>query len=900
MGRDEEVARVRAAVRGTSVVTITGPPGVGKTRLLVEATGTPLEGAPARAITCALATLRPGADADAVAVEAGFASSEAAAATLAEAPALLVLDNCEHVIDGVARFVDHVVGLDPRNRVVATSREPLGVPGERVLVLEPLPVPEGLDDPATSPAVQLFLDRAHDAGASWRPTPRTLAEVASLCRRLDGLPLAIELAGARARALSPGELLALMDRRLDLLARRRGTGHDPRHVSLRAALDVSVDLLDVDDRRAFERLGVIPGRFDLELVVALFDTDDPVDAVDLLSRLVDRSLVVAEPGGDGTRYRLLEVVRDRALEGLIARGDADDVAERFVDVIAAEADAMIVEGLTAWSGELVARILRRHHHLVEAVEWCLDHDRTAARSNRLLLPMLAAVHRSRPLEVLALGRRVLRRWPDDPSPWHAEVLGVLATAAAMSGAHDEADGLGRSALAAPGGTPAARLLARRALAYAARARGDVPAALLHARDGRAAAAELGAASFERDLASLEALALDLTGDAVAAAEQLDWVVTHAAAAGDAIAEAGARLARATLSVRAGRWSEAEADVAAAHRLSEGLAHPWWEGALERYEAVLATHRLGWDGAAGVWWAAIEAAGRRSAAGETALAMRMAASVAAHDGRDDVARSLLALVPATPEVSVLPDLHRDDLRRLEADQALAAPSVDLATALHGARSLLTGSSPARGGEAADAAVAPAVATRPAALRRDGDTWSVAYGGRTATVQHLKGLVDLARLLAVPGREIHCLDLMGAGVVSAEAGPVLDERARREYQARILELQEDIELHRANADEVAEARAEAELDALVGQLSEAFGLGGRGRSTGSSNERARSAVTYRLRAAIRRISGVHPELGRHLENAVRTGTWCSYRPEREVRWDLGDGPAHDVREVLTPPG
>ena len=150
--------------------------------------------------------------------------------------------------------------------------------------------------------------------------------------------------------------------------------------------------------------------------------------------------------------------------------------------------------------------------------------------------------------------------------------------------------------------------------------------------------------------------------------------------------------------------------------------------------------------------------------------------------------------------------------------------------------------------------------------------------------MKGLGDLVVLVSRPRVEIHALELMGGADVGGAAGPVLDETARAEYQARIVELQREIDDARADHDGRRAERAEVELDALVEQLSEAFGLGGRSRTTGSSAERARTAVTYRVRAAIRRITEVHPELGRHFTNAVRTGTWCSYQPEQDVTWTI----------------
>jgi hypothetical protein len=172
-----------------------------------------------------------------------------------------------------------------------------------------------------------------------------------------------------------------------------------------------------------------------------------------------------------------------------------------------------------------------------------------------------------------------------------------------------------------------------------------------------------------------------------------------------------------------------------------------------------------------------------------------------------------------------------------------------------------------------------------LCREGDVWAATFAGETVRLRDLKGVGDLAVLLARPGEEVHALELMGGARVDGDDGLVdLDERARREYRARIVELQAEIDEAQAANDPARADRAEVELDALVEQLSSALGLHGRGRTTGTSAERARSAVTYRIRAAIRRVDEVHPDLGRHLEHAVKTGTWCVYRPETDVAWTV----------------
>ena len=149
-------------------------------------------------------------------------------------------------------------------------------------------------------------------------------------------------------------------------------------------------------------------------------------------------------------------------------------------------------------------------------------------------------------------------------------------------------------------------------------------------------------------------------------------------------------------------------------------------------------------------------------------------------------------------------------------------------------------------------------------------------------HQKGFKDLMRLLQQPGIEVHCLELADRPAETAEGAPVLDDRARREVQTRVRELQQEIDEADAAHDLARGERAREELDRIVELLSGALGLGGRSRTLGSAAERARSAVTWRIRNAIRKIGQAHPRLGRHLENAVRTGTFCVYQPEVAVDW------------------
>lgn len=173
---------------------------------------------------------------------------------------------------------------------------------------------------------------------------------------------------------------------------------------------------------------------------------------------------------------------------------------------------------------------------------------------------------------------------------------------------------------------------------------------------------------------------------------------------------------------------------------------------------------------------------------------------------------------------------------------------------------------------------------AQFRWQGERWHLVFDGASITLADAKGLRDLASLLACPGEERHCLELAGRPAETGGDEAVLDDRARREYRARLAELQRDIDTAERDSDLARGAQAREEMEALVEALSGALGLGGRSRALGSGAERARSAVTWRIRSAVKKIAAAHDALGRHLENSIRTGTYCSYQPERPVDWQF----------------
>ncbi|MEV4835684.1 LuxR C-terminal-related transcriptional regulator [Nonomuraea sp. NPDC049486] len=346
VGRSAERAEIIAAFESSRLVTLAGPGGVGKTRLAVAVAGAAAPSFPHGGAFVDLVPVRDGFVAEAVAAALGVAErpgqplEDAIADRLGRGRALLVLDNCEHLLDPVAALVDRLLAVCPATRALVTSRERLGVPGERVVSVEPLP--------PGSDAVELFLDRAGAAGfAAGR-------DVASrICARLDGLPLAIELAAARGAALGADGLLAALDDNLRLLA--GGRGGDRRHRSLRTVLGWSHDLLETDERALFRRLAVFAGGFGLDAVVAVTGGSRSA-AADVLGRLVDKSLVVHRRDAGG--WRLLETVRAFAAERLEESGELPDARRRHLAWAVETADALTTARAddpdTAWWGRFDA------------------------------------------------------------------------------------------------------------------------------------------------------------------------------------------------------------------------------------------------------------------------------------------------------------------------------------------------------------------------------------------------------------------------------------------------------------------------------------------------------------------------------------------------------------------
>lgn len=392
VGRARELSELRALLADTRLLTLTGAGGSGKTRLACQIGADALRDFPEGVWFVALASLRdPALLAQAVATVLGIREqpgrplSDTIREHLASRSALLILDNCEQILSDCARFAEGLLQVCPELTVLATSREALGVNGEQVHLVSGLAAPRpqethSADTLSRFEAVQLFADRARLRSRTFELTEANADVVAGICTRLDGIPLAIELAAARVRVLSVQQIADRLDDAFRLLndGSRTGLSH---HQTLRLAMDWSYGMLSDEEASLFRRLSIFAGSFSLEAVEAICvdGHDHAFDPLDLLQRLVEKSTVVAEHHGDETRYRLLETIRQYAQEKLDKDPGLSALRHRHIECFLALAEAAEPEIQGAGGGEAQAVWLDKLEADHSNLRAALQYGATAAR-----------------------------------------------------------------------------------------------------------------------------------------------------------------------------------------------------------------------------------------------------------------------------------------------------------------------------------------------------------------------------------------------------------------------------------------------------------------------------------------------------------------------------------------
>ena len=485
VGRDEDRRAVTGLLGEVRLLTLHGPGGVGKTRLALEVIARIGTGYRDGICFCDLAAItRPAAVTRAIATAAGVSErafrplDDQLIEALAARQLLLVLDNCEHVADGIAVIADRLLRETRTVTVLATSRERLEVDGEHVWPVTPLPA----DGPG-SPAVRLFLDRTRAADPAAGQEPGDTEAITDLCAGLDGLPLAIELAAARLPGTTAHELAGSLQDRFGLLT----AGHraDRRHRSLRAVVDWSYQLLTTAQQRLFDELSMFRGQFDIDAARAVTAPgDDSTDVARLVLHLVDRSLITAGRDGGAARYRLLETLRGYGLERLEQRGALDAARGRHArwaaELVTQAAHGLRGPGEAGWAARLDSHIgdLRAAH------SWLTGRD------TELSLRMCAELH----WYALLRCRSEVFRWAEvsaaaaagSRSPFYPQALASAAWGAVYRGDLQAADTAAHAALdAAQGLAPITARRALQALGDLAIYRGDLQRAAdryLHAYD----------------------------------------------------------------------------------------------------------------------------------------------------------------------------------------------------------------------------------------------------------------------------------------------------------------------------------------------------------------------------------------------------------------------------------
>ena len=501
VGRRGEVAEVKRLLADSRLVTLTGIGGVGKTRLALRAAAGLRRAFRDGVWLVQLDQLRDQAlVAQAVAAalglqdRAGYPPAATLADYLAGRQLLLVLDNCERLVDEAAKLADLLLRAAPGLRVLATSRESLNMTGETVLAVPPLPAPEAgrrltVADLARFPAVGLFVERAAQVVAGFTVTEANMAAVAGICRRLEGLPLAIELAAARLPVLSPEQIDARLGDRLGLLT--RGSRTQPaRQQTLRASIEWSYELCSRAERLLWARLSVFAGGFELDAAEGICaDHRLAADEVlELLAALADKSILTAAHGKGMARYRLPETLREYGHERLQESGEYTAVRRRHRDWHEQLARRVDIDWLSPQIADLTARLFREHANVQAAQDFCQTEPGEAEAGLRIAMHVwffhcwvagYVSEGRYRLSQVLDQAR--------EPTVWRAQGLLLASFLAAVNGDRGAVQPLLEqgTSLAGQLNDPATQAFAAWVAGHVCLFAGDLPQAIAYSEDGLA-------------------------------------------------------------------------------------------------------------------------------------------------------------------------------------------------------------------------------------------------------------------------------------------------------------------------------------------------------------------------------------------------------------------------------
>jgi non-specific serine/threonine protein kinase len=458
IGRERELTAVSGLLLTTRLLTLTGAGGSGKTRLAMHVGADLLDEFAHGVWLVELAALPdpllvPQVVASVVGIpeRAGYTVTEALCQALRPKQLLLVLDNCEHLLTASVQLIEALLRTCAQVRVLVTSRQALAIAGETTWPVLPLRVPDTSPPPPidrllTYEAVQLFVERARSVLPSFTLTPENAPAVAQVCRRLDGMPLAIELAAARVRALSVEQIVARLDDAYRLLTGGSRSAL-PRQQTLRAAMDWSHGLLSAHERDVFRRLSVFAGSFSLEAAEAICagEPEDAYDVLDVLSSLIDKSLVLMEQRRGEARYRLLETIRQYGQDKLQEYAEAATVRRHHRDWYAHLAERAESETLEAGQENVFDRLEAEHDNLRVALEWSLEQQ-----DAEMAAQIGAAIFRFWLLRgYLSEGRRWLLRALSERSAKNAvraKALNVAATLASLQDDYKTATSLAQESL----------------------------------------------------------------------------------------------------------------------------------------------------------------------------------------------------------------------------------------------------------------------------------------------------------------------------------------------------------------------------------------------------------------------------------------------------------------------